>query len=80
MSKVTTCSPVLSDGYVVNGTSTLDGRGYNYTAAFYGVNNDLPSSMIGFGEITGATYIHSDFKALELQYDADLWETPYIVA
>jgi hypothetical protein len=78
--KVTTCSPITSDGYVNTGVSTLKGRAYNYTAAFYGINNDMPSSMSIFGGIPNATYVHSDYKTMELRSDADLSDSPYTVA
>lgn len=75
--KVTTCSPILSTGYVTNGTSTIDGRGYNYTAAFYGPNSRWNSSSPQFGGIPNATYIHSDYNDLRLQYDTNLSDPPY---
>jgi hypothetical protein len=70
--KVMTCSPITSESYSTNGSAYYLGRGYNYTAEFYGVNNLMPSRIAEFGGIPNATYVHSDFKALELGYDAQI--------
>ncbi|KAF8848252.1 hypothetical protein BDZ45DRAFT_810932 [Acephala macrosclerotiorum] len=56
----------LTDGYVVNGTSSRRGRGYNYTAAYYGINNLMNATLDDFGNLPNATYVHSDYKELEL--------------
>ncbi|KAK0124638.1 hypothetical protein ONS95_009585 [Cadophora gregata] len=67
--KVATCSPVTTDGYLESGESELKGRGYNYTAAHYGTNNMMDSSRDMYGGVDNATYVHTDYKALELGYD-----------
>ncbi|KAL5326516.1 hypothetical protein ACEPPN_004202 [Leptodophora sp. 'Broadleaf-Isolate-01'] len=67
--KVTTCSPVTTSGYTKNGSSVLNGRGYNYTAAYYGTNNMMNSTREQYGGLPNATYVHNDYKDLELYYD-----------
>lgn len=75
--KIMRCSPVTTDRYVVNGTSCLRGRGYNYTAAYYGINNLMNSSLHDFGNLLNATYVHSDYKELELGYDSNFSHKEY---
>ncbi|KUJ14829.1 uncharacterized protein LY89DRAFT_783906 [Mollisia scopiformis] len=41
--KIMSCSPVVTEGYTTSGSSTFDGRSYNYTATFYGPNRPLTS-------------------------------------
>ncbi|KAH7418542.1 hypothetical protein BKA64DRAFT_202525 [Cadophora sp. MPI-SDFR-AT-0126] len=67
--KVATCAPVTTDGYIESGESHFKGRGYNYTAAYYGTNNMMNSSRDMYGGLDNATYVHTDYKSLQLGYD-----------
>jgi len=60
--RITTCSPIETKGYVVNGTTSADGFEFNYTAAFYGQNTILP-----FEPIPNATYVRTHFNAPSTQ-------------
>lgn len=77
--KTMSCSPITTEGYIMSGNGSWDGRGYNYTAAYYGPNNYMPSSLEEFGNLTNATYVHSDYKQLALGYDANLDNSIYTV-
>lgn len=67
--KVATCSPVTTDGYTESGTGDFRGRGYNYTAAYYGANVNMNSSRAMYGGLDNATYVHTDYKEQQLGYD-----------
>ncbi|KAF8848797.1 hypothetical protein BDZ45DRAFT_732695 [Acephala macrosclerotiorum] len=67
------------DSGVNSKRSDRDGRSYNYTATYYGLNNYMPSSLERFGNLTNATYVHSDYKQLALGYDANLDNSMYTV-
>ncbi|PVH73525.1 hypothetical protein DL98DRAFT_431108, partial [Cadophora sp. DSE1049] len=67
--KVATCSPVTTDGFIESGAGDFKGRGYNYTAAYYGTNNMMNSSRDMYGGLDNATYVHTDYKELQLGYD-----------
>ncbi|CZR67750.1 uncharacterized protein PAC_17649 [Phialocephala subalpina] len=70
--KTATCVPITTEGYFENGTNSFsNGLTYNYTAAFYGPNNVLPSELEDSGGIPNATYVHSNFMETVLRYDSD---------
>ncbi|CZR58417.1 uncharacterized protein PAC_08309 [Phialocephala subalpina] len=77
--KTMSCSPIATEGYIVSGNSTWNGRGYNYTAAYYGPNNYMLLSLDEFGSLINATYVHSDYKQLALGYNANLDNSMYTV-
>lgn len=52
------CSPITTEGYVTNGSTSADGFAFNFTAAFYGVNTILP-----FEPIPNATYVRTHFNS-----------------
>ncbi|KUJ17744.1 uncharacterized protein LY89DRAFT_747572 [Mollisia scopiformis] len=75
--KNTTCVPIKSDGYMVEGNSSIDFDGYfssgssgtaafNYTAAFYGPMNpeQFADSGIEDSSISNATYIYTNFREM----------------
>ena len=60
---------MTTEGYVESGTSDFGGRGYNYTAAYYGANENMNSSRPMYGGLENATYVHTDYKEQQLGYD-----------
>lgn len=46
---VLTCAPITLDGFVKGGSSTIDGRAYNFTAAYYGENIQMNSTLDLYG-------------------------------
>lgn len=75
--KNTTCVPIKSDGYMVEGNSSIDFDGYfssgssgtaafNYTAAFYGpmIPEQFADSGIEDSSILNATYIYTNFREM----------------
>ncbi|KUJ06526.1 uncharacterized protein LY89DRAFT_790396 [Mollisia scopiformis] len=75
--KSMTCSPIVTEGYTSNGSSSLNGRGYNYTALYYGPNLEMNSSEPAFGGLPNATYVHTDYKSLALGFDYNLENERY---
>lgn len=69
-------SQITNQSLLSSGNTTVLGHTVNYTAAFYVENYEFPSSGIANGNISNATYVHSDFKLLDFVYD-ELTESAY---
>ena len=72
---------ITNKSLITSGTSTFNpgtpqNRTFSYTAAFYGANFEFPSASPANGNITNATYVHTDFKLFDLVYD-ELTESAY---